>query len=55
MLHCQYCLVKTNVIRYNLNVMYIKKNVFDNIFNMVMEMIEKTKDTNRSSFVLWLS
>lgn len=55
MLHCQYCRVKTNVIHYNLNVMYIKKNMFDNIFNMIIDMKKKTKDTNRSSFLLWLS
>ena len=36
-------LLKTNVIYYNLNVMHIKKNMFDNIFNMIMNMKEKTK------------
>ncbi|KAK4406487.1 hypothetical protein Sango_0655200 [Sesamum angolense] len=28
----------------NLDVMYIEENVFDNIFNMVMDIKEKTKD-----------
>ena len=28
---------KTNVIRYNLDVMHIKKNMFNNIFNMIMD------------------
>ncbi|KAL0329075.1 UNVERIFIED_CONTAM: hypothetical protein Sradi_4894200 [Sesamum radiatum] len=32
------------MIRHNLNVIHIKKNVFDDIFNMVMNIKEKTKD-----------
>ncbi|KAL0434381.1 UNVERIFIED_CONTAM: hypothetical protein Slati_2772400 [Sesamum latifolium] len=31
-------------IRHNLNVMHIEKNIFDNIFNTVMDIKEKTKD-----------
>ncbi|KAG8382892.1 hypothetical protein BUALT_Bualt05G0126500 [Buddleja alternifolia] len=35
---------KTNSIRHNLDVMHIEKNVFDNVFNMVMNVKGKTKD-----------
>ena len=35
---------KTNVIRHNLDVMHIEKNVFDNIFNTIMNVEGKTKD-----------
>ena len=34
----------TNLIRHNLDVMYIKKHVFDNIFNTMMDVNGKTKD-----------
>ncbi|KAL0448967.1 UNVERIFIED_CONTAM: hypothetical protein Slati_1453100 [Sesamum latifolium] len=34
----------TLLIRHNLDVIHIKKNVFDNIFNMIMDIKEKTKD-----------
>ncbi|KAJ7975669.1 Transposon protein, putative, CACTA, En/Spm sub-class [Quillaja saponaria] len=34
----------TNLIRHNLDVMHIEKNVFDNVFNTVMNMKGKTKD-----------
>ncbi|XP_054813974.1 uncharacterized protein LOC129314536 [Prosopis cineraria] len=34
----------TNLIRHNLDVMYIEKNMFDNIFNTVMDVNGKTKD-----------
>ncbi|KAL0355354.1 UNVERIFIED_CONTAM: hypothetical protein Sradi_3982300 [Sesamum radiatum] len=34
----------THLIRYNLDVMHIEKNVFDNIFNTVMDIKGKTKD-----------
>ena len=34
----------TNLIRHNLDVMHIEKNVFDNIFNTVIDAKEKTKD-----------
>ncbi|KAL0444546.1 UNVERIFIED_CONTAM: hypothetical protein Slati_2177300 [Sesamum latifolium] len=33
-----------HLIRHNLDVMHIEKNVFDNIFNTVMDIKEKTKD-----------
>jgi hypothetical protein len=36
-----YC--KTNLLRHNLDVMHIEKNVFENIFNTVMDMKGKTK------------
>ncbi|GJZ67548.1 hypothetical protein Tco_0630788, partial [Tanacetum coccineum] len=35
---------KTNLIRHNLDVMHVEKNVFDNIFNTVMDDKDKTKD-----------
>ena len=35
---------KTNMIRHNLNVMHIEKNVFDNIFNTLLCVPSKTKD-----------
>ncbi|KAL0462349.1 UNVERIFIED_CONTAM: hypothetical protein Slati_0122500 [Sesamum latifolium] len=34
----------THLIRHNLDVMHIEKNVFDNIFNTVMDINGKTKD-----------
>lgn len=34
----------TNLIRHNLDVMHIEKNVFDNVFNTVMDIKGKTKD-----------
>ncbi|XP_020229215.1 uncharacterized protein LOC109810217 [Cajanus cajan] len=34
----------TNLIRHNLDVMHVEKNVFDNIFNTVMDIKGKTKD-----------
>jgi hypothetical protein len=35
---------KTNPLRHNLDVMHIEKNVFENIFNTVMDVKRKTKD-----------
>ena len=35
---------KTNMIRHNLDVMHIEKNVFDNLFNTLMCVPNKTKD-----------
>ena len=35
---------KTNLIRHNLDVMHIEKNVFDNVMNTVMDVKGKTKD-----------
>jgi hypothetical protein len=34
----------TNVFRHNLDVMHIEKNMFENIFNMVMDVKEKIKN-----------
>ncbi|RDX90084.1 hypothetical protein CR513_28091, partial [Mucuna pruriens] len=34
----------TNLIQHNLDVMHVKKNVFDNILNMIMDIKGKTKD-----------
>ncbi|XP_050207480.1 uncharacterized protein LOC126656899 [Mercurialis annua] len=39
---------RTNVIRHNLDVMHIEKNVFDNVFNTVLNIPGKTKDTAKS-------
>ena len=41
---------KTNILRHNLDVMHIEKNVFDNIFNTVMDVKGKTKDNIKSRF-----
>ena len=38
----------TNLIRHNLDVMHIEKNVFDNVFNTVMNVEGKTKDNTKS-------
>ncbi|KAK8921612.1 hypothetical protein KSP39_PZI020469 [Platanthera zijinensis] len=35
---------KTNLIRHNLDVMHIEKNMFDNVFNTIMDIKSKTKD-----------
>ena len=35
---------KTNLLHHNLDVMHIEKNVFENIFNTVMDVKGKTKD-----------
>ena len=37
-----------NLIRHNLDVMRIEKNVFENIFNTVMNVDRKTKDNAKS-------
>ncbi|XP_060190589.1 uncharacterized protein LOC132619827 [Lycium barbarum] len=34
----------SNLIRHNLDVMHIEKNVFDNVFNTVLNVVGKTKD-----------
>ncbi|XP_055961834.1 uncharacterized protein LOC126681490 [Mercurialis annua] len=39
---------RTNVIRHNLDVMHIEKNVFDNVFNTMLNVPGKTKDTAKS-------
>ncbi|CAH9124015.1 unnamed protein product [Cuscuta epithymum] len=39
---------KTNLIRHNLDVMHVEKNVFENIFNTVMDIEGKTKDNAKS-------
>ncbi|KAL0339268.1 UNVERIFIED_CONTAM: hypothetical protein Sangu_1448900 [Sesamum angustifolium] len=36
--------LSTLLIRYNLDVMHIEKNIFDNIFNIIMDIKENTKD-----------
>ena len=39
---------KDNMLRHNLDVMHIEKNFFDNIFNTVMDIKEKTKDNDKA-------
>ena len=39
---------KTNLLYHNLDVMHIEKNVFENIFNTVMDVKGKTKDNIKS-------
>jgi hypothetical protein len=36
--------LKTNLFHHNLDVMHIEKNMFENIFNIVMDVKGKTKD-----------
>jgi len=38
----------SNMIRHNLDVMHIEKNVFDNVFNTVLNFDDKTKDNPQS-------
>ena len=38
----------TNLIRHNLDVMHIEKNVFDNIFYTVMYVKGKSKDNSKA-------
>ncbi|KAJ8648244.1 hypothetical protein MRB53_001267 [Persea americana] len=40
----------TNLIRRNLDVMHIEKNVFDNVFSTVMGVLGKTKDNDKARF-----
>ncbi|XP_042432996.1 uncharacterized protein LOC122019608 [Zingiber officinale] len=39
---------QTNLIRHNLDVMHIEKNVFDNVFNTIMDVKDKTKDNAKA-------
>ncbi|KAK4383830.1 hypothetical protein Sango_3115300 [Sesamum angolense] len=41
---CDFPYWEMHLIRHNLDVMHIEKNVFDNIFNTEMDKKEKTKD-----------
>ena len=38
----------TNLIRHNLDIMHIEKNVFDNIFNTILDVKGKTKDNENA-------
>ncbi|XP_060210823.1 uncharacterized protein LOC132637807 [Lycium barbarum] len=38
----------SNMIRHNLDVMHIEKNVFDNVFNTVLNVVGKTKDNPKA-------
>ena len=39
---------KHNLIRHNLDVMHIEKNFFDNVFNTVRDVKDKTKDNHKT-------
>ncbi|CAJ2639558.1 unnamed protein product [Trifolium pratense] len=39
---------KDNLLRHNLDVMHVEKNVFENIFNIVMNVKGKTKDNDKA-------
>jgi len=39
---------KDNILRHNLDVMYIEKNFFDNVFNSLMDVKGKTKDNENA-------
>jgi len=39
---------KHNLLRHNLDVMHTKKSFFDNIFNIVMNVVCKTKDDDKA-------
>ena len=36
------------MIRHNLDVMHIKKNIFDNIFNTIMDLMGNSKDNTKA-------
>lgn len=42
------------MLRHNLDVMHIKKNVFDNVFNIIMNVPAKTKDNDKAGLDLLL-
>ena len=42
---------KTNLFHYNLNVLHIEKNVFENIFNTIMDVKGKTNDNTRLKWI----
>jgi len=46
---------KTNVIHYYLDIMHVKENAFDNIFNIVMNVKEKTNDNMKARMGLALN
>ncbi|OMO58327.1 Transposon, En/Spm-like protein [Corchorus capsularis] len=45
---------QTNLVRHNLDVMHVEKNVFDNVFNTVMDVKGKTKDNLKARMDLQL-
>jgi hypothetical protein len=45
---------KTNILHHNLDIMHIEKNVFENIFNTVMDVKGKTKDNIKARLDLAL-
>jgi hypothetical protein len=45
---------KHNLLRHNLDVMHVEKNVFENIFNTVMNVKGKTKDNDKARDDIWL-
>jgi hypothetical protein len=45
---------KTNILHHNLDVMHIEKNVFENIFNTIMDVKGKTEDNIKARLDLAL-
>lgn len=45
---------KDNLLRHNLYVMHIEKNFFYNVFNMVMDVQDKTKDNKKARIYMRL-
>jgi len=45
---------KTNLSRHNLDVMYIKNNMFENIFNMVIDVKGKIMDDKKAKMDIFL-
>jgi len=51
---CELSYLKTNMLRHNLDVMHIKKNMFENIFNTIMDVKGKTKDNIKARLYIAL-
>ena len=45
---CDFPYWSSNLIQHNLDVMHLEKNLFDNLFNTVLNIHGKTKDTLKS-------
>jgi len=46
--------LKTNLLRHNLDLMHIEKNVFENIFNTLMDVKGKTKDNIKARMNIYV-
>jgi hypothetical protein len=46
--------LKTNILRHNLDLMHIEKNVFENIFNTFIDMKGKTKDNIKARMNIYV-